>query len=156
MDDLEVMTRADCMQHLGQTNLGRVAFTERALPSIRPVSYTVVGNHLVLTTESPGLGRRLDGQVVAFEVDQVDAWLGTGWSVVVTGTARLMRHPGELMRHHAVPVAGLPRDGQEALVCIVPGMMSGRWMRSTINGPSPRQAGLARSGACRLEVPTAM
>lgn len=154
MDRPEVMTRADCLQQLARTNLGRVAFTERALPSIRAVSYAVVGNHLVLATDSADLGRRLDGQVVAFEVDQVDAWLGTGWSVVVTGTARLMRHPGELMRHHAAPLTSLPSGGQEGLVCIVPGMMTGRWMLSTIHRSRSLPAGLARSGAFQPEAPT--
>jgi nitroimidazol reductase NimA-like FMN-containing flavoprotein (pyridoxamine 5'-phosphate oxidase superfamily) len=126
MTHLEAMTREECMQHLGRSSLGRVAFTHRALPAIRPVNYALVGSHLVLRTESEGLGQRLDGQIVAFEVDQIDAEHGSGWSVVLTGTARLLRRQGELVRHDPlapVPLAGPGRDGT---VCIVPGEISGR------------------------------
>src|SRR5688500_157409 len=98
MDRLTAIDPAECLQLLGRSNLGRVAFTERALPAIRPVSYALVGHQIVLSTRADGLGGRLDGQVVAFEVDDVDPDRGIGWSVVVTGTARLLRSPGELMR----------------------------------------------------------
>jgi len=126
MNRLQAMSRDECLRLLASRSLGRVAFTERALPSIRPVNYALVGSHLILRTESEGLGRRLDGQIVAFEVDEFDDERSTGWSVVLTGTARLLRHPGELVRNDAVspvPLAGAGRDGT---VCIVPGQISGR------------------------------
>src|SRR5689334_17889727 len=96
MDRLQPLTRHECLEMLSGRTLGRVAFTERALPAIRPVNYALVGHHIVLQTQADGLGRRLDGQVVAFEVDDIDSELGIGWSVVLTGTARLLRTPGEL------------------------------------------------------------
>lgn len=129
MDRLEALTRNECLELLGRCSLGRVAFTERALPAIRPINYALVGHQLLLSTRAESLGRRLDGQVVAFEVDQIDATAGTGWSVVVTGTARLLRSPGELMRLAAVPPVTLAGDGHDARVCIVPGQISGRRIR---------------------------
>ncbi|MDX6197432.1 MAG: hypothetical protein QOJ79_583 [Actinomycetota bacterium] len=133
MDRLEPLTRAECMDLLACSSLGRVAFTERALPSIRPVNYALVGHHVVLRTQADGLGRRLDGQVVAFEVDQIDTEQGTGWSVLVTGTARLLRSPGELTRQSAVPLVTMAGDGHDARVCIVPGEISGRRIRSAVD-----------------------
>ncbi|MCU1590153.1 MAG: Pyridoxamine 5-phosphate oxidase [Frankiales bacterium] len=130
MDRLQPIGRAECLQLLARSSLGRVAFTERALPAIRPVNYTLVGHQVLLRTESDGLGRRLDGQVVAFEVDEMDAELGTGWSVVVTGTAHLVREPGELMRQDPVPFLSLAGQGHDARVCIVPGDITGRRIRS--------------------------
>jgi nitroimidazol reductase NimA-like FMN-containing flavoprotein (pyridoxamine 5'-phosphate oxidase superfamily) len=72
VDRLQALSRVECLQLLARGSLGRVAFTERALPAIRPVNYALVGNHVLLRIDGDGLGRRLDGQVVAFEVDEID------------------------------------------------------------------------------------
>lgn len=122
---LQALTRAECLASLAHSSLGRVAFTERALPAIRPVHYALVGHQLVLRT-ADGLGRRLDGQVVAFEVDDVDTDLGSGWSVLVTGTARLVSAPGDLMRYDAVPFVSVAGPDRTARVCVVPGEITGR------------------------------
>ena len=132
VDRLTAIDPAECLQLLGRSNLGRVAFTEHALPAIRPVNYALVGHQIVLATQGDGLGRRLDGQVVAFEVDDVDSERGTGWSVVVTGTARLLRSPGELMRQDAVPLVSLAGEGHHTRVCIVAGEITGRRIGSAV------------------------
>jgi nitroimidazol reductase NimA-like FMN-containing flavoprotein (pyridoxamine 5'-phosphate oxidase superfamily) len=129
MDRLQALSRPECLELLARHNLGRVAFTERALPAIRPVNYALVGSHVMLRTDVEGLGRRLDGQIVAFEVDDVDNVMETGWSVVVTGTARLVRDTGELVRHEAVPLVTMAGPGHEATVCIAPGDITGRRIR---------------------------
>lgn len=129
MERPQALTRSECLELLGRSSLGRVAFTERALPAIRPVGYALVGHQLVLRIEAGELGHRLDGQVVAFEVDEIDSENGTGWSVVVTGAARLLRMPGELMRDAAAPSGNAARDGRDCRVCIVPGEITGRAVR---------------------------
>jgi nitroimidazol reductase NimA-like FMN-containing flavoprotein (pyridoxamine 5'-phosphate oxidase superfamily) len=121
------------LELLAQCSLGRVAFTERALPAIRPVNYALVGHQLVLSTQAEGLGRRLDGQVVAFEVDDIDAAGGSGRSVVVMGTARLLRSPGELMRLAADPLVSMASGRHDARICIVPGEMTGRRIQPTVD-----------------------
>lgn len=130
MDRLESLSRDECLELLAGKSLGRVAFTERALPAIRPVNYALVGHSIVLQTRADRLGRRLDGQVVAFEVDDMDGEHGTGWSVVMTGTARLLTTPGELTRQAAMPLVSLLADGNDARVCIVPGEITGRRIRA--------------------------
>src|SRR4051794_18778393 len=131
MDSLQSLTRSECLELLARRSLGRVAFTERALPAIRPVNYALVGNHIVLRTQADGLGRRLDGQVVAFEVDDIDAVAGTGWSVLVTGTARLLHRPSELIRQDAAAPVPLAGEGHDATVSIAPGDVTGRRIRTT-------------------------
>lgn len=126
MDRLQALSRAECLQLLSTSSLGRVAFTERALPAIRPVNFALVGSHIVLHTESDGLGRRLDGQIVAFEVDDIDGEAGTGWSVVLTGTARLLRSPDEVAAEDTVPFVSLAGLHHESTVTITPGDISGR------------------------------
>ena len=130
MGRLQMLGRDECLQLLAGKCLGRVAFTERALPVIRPVNYALVGHHIVLQTQPDGLGRRLDGQVVAFEVDEMDSEHGTGWSVVLTGVARLLRRSGELTRQASIPLLSLAGDGHDDRVCIVPGQITGRRIRA--------------------------
>lgn len=129
MDGFEHLSRAECMGLLARNSLGRVAFTERALPAIRPVNYSLVGNRILLRAEFDGLGRRLDGQIVAFEVDEVDTARGAGWSVLVTGSAWLVREPDDLMRLDALPLVTPEGAGHDARVCIMPGEISGRRIR---------------------------
>ena len=123
---MESLSAQECLRLLARRSIGRVAFTERALPSVRPVNYALVGRHIVLRTRGDGLAARLDGQVVAFEVDDVDMDLETGWSVVATGTARVLREPGELARLDAVPLAPWAGADHATTVCITVGDLQGR------------------------------
>jgi len=126
MDPLETLDSQECRALLASHTVGRVAFTEHALPAIRPVNYTVLGTHIVLRTSAGGLAARLDGQVVAFEIDDVDVDSHSGWSVVVTGTARVLRDPGELLRLDSTVPASWVGSGHGTPVCITPGQVSGR------------------------------
>lgn len=126
MTAIQTLSPRECLRLLAMRSVGRVAFTERALPSIRPVNYALVGRHIVLRTRADGLAARLDGQVVAFEVDDVDTDLETGWSVVATGCARVLREPGELARVDAVPLAAWAGAEHATAVWITVGDLQGR------------------------------
>jgi len=117
--------RSDCLRLLAGRTWGRVVFTHRALPAIRPITYTLVGDCLVLHAVSEGLERTLDGQIVAFEVDDGDPVAGTGWTVVVTGPARLGTRPADLARTGG----RAPGDGEAMRttdVTVTPGEIYGR------------------------------
>jgi nitroimidazol reductase NimA-like FMN-containing flavoprotein (pyridoxamine 5'-phosphate oxidase superfamily) len=137
MDRLQALSRAECLELLAGSSLGRVAFTERALPAIRPVNYGLVGSHIVLHTSGDGLGRRLDGQIVAFEVDDIDVGAGTGWSVVLTGTARLLRAPSEVAAEDDVSFVSLAGLDHASTVTITPGEITGRRVAAVAAEPQP-------------------
>lgn len=86
---LEVLDREQCLELLATAQLGRIAVTSGALPSIVPVNYTLVDEYIVIRT---GRGTKLDAAtrnaVVAFEADAIDPVEHTGWSVMVTGVSR--------------------------------------------------------------------
>ena len=126
MSELHTLSQQECWRRLADGRVGRVAFTERALPAIRPVNYALVGRHIVLRTRGDGLAAKLDGQVVAFEIDEVDEQAGAGWSVVVTGTARLPRSPAELARLGAHPLSAWAGADHCTSVWITPGDVQGR------------------------------
>lgn len=119
--------RRDCLRLLAGRAWGRVAFSDRALPCIQPLAYTLVGDSLVLSTGPDGLGRTLDGQIVAFEVDDLDP-LGSGWTVVVTGPARLRTRPADLARAEGRAARASEASRHTTEVTVVPGEISGRRM----------------------------
>ena len=136
MNRIEPLSARECMSLLATHSVGRVAFTERALPAIRPVNYALVGNHIVLRTRGDRLGARLDGQVVAFEIDEVDHDGECGWSVVVTGVARVLRDPGELVRLSSVPLAAWAGPEHHTPVSITTGDVQGRRILATTGATS--------------------
>jgi nitroimidazol reductase NimA-like FMN-containing flavoprotein (pyridoxamine 5'-phosphate oxidase superfamily) len=98
---LSTISPGRCLDLLGSVPFGRVVFTHRALPAIRPVNH-IVDNGDIIIRSSLGSGITSaagDGMVVAYEADQFDADSRTGWSVVVTGLARLVDDADDLARY---------------------------------------------------------
>jgi nitroimidazol reductase NimA-like FMN-containing flavoprotein (pyridoxamine 5'-phosphate oxidase superfamily) len=100
---LVVLSQRECLALLRTEQVGRVVFTERALPAVIPVTFAVLDDAIVLATR-PGsrLARSARGGVLAFEVDQLDPVTRTGWSVVVTGVAEFVADPAEEARVRTV------------------------------------------------------
>jgi nitroimidazol reductase NimA-like FMN-containing flavoprotein (pyridoxamine 5'-phosphate oxidase superfamily) len=123
---LEVLDRDACLRLLATATLGRVGVSSGALPTILPVNFWFDGGQIFLRT---GVGTKLHaamvGAVVAFEVDDFDPLYHSGWSVVVTGTAREVTGAEELagLRHVPLP-HWAPVDGH--VVAIDPAIVSGR------------------------------
>jgi nitroimidazol reductase NimA-like FMN-containing flavoprotein (pyridoxamine 5'-phosphate oxidase superfamily) len=100
---LVVLSQRECLALLRTEQVGRVVFTERALPAVIPVTFAVLDDAIVLAT-SPGsrLARSARGGVLAFEADRLDPVTRTGWSVVVTGMAEFVADPAEEARVRTV------------------------------------------------------
>jgi hypothetical protein len=94
---LHVLDRAECRLLLPTAAIGRIAFTEAALPSIQPAAFGISGEDVVIPT---GLGSKMAagsrGAVVAFEVDDYDMVERTGWNVTVIGPSRLISVPSQV------------------------------------------------------------
>ncbi|MFJ5260072.1 pyridoxamine 5'-phosphate oxidase family protein [Streptomyces sp. NPDC088387] len=96
---------AEALRLLGSVSLGRIVFTRHALPTVRPVNHVLDGGDIVIRTHetaaltSHAQGSDGPGVVVAYEADAIDPDTHLGWSVVVTGYARLVTDPGELARY---------------------------------------------------------
>lgn len=93
---------AECWQLLRGVSVGRVVFTMNALPAIRPVNHVVDGQTIIIRSH---LGSAItghasrDGAVVCYEADEIDPDRHTGWSVMATGIARLVRDPERAERY---------------------------------------------------------
>ncbi|MGA4994474.1 pyridoxamine 5'-phosphate oxidase family protein [Nonomuraea bangladeshensis] len=102
---LQVLTDEECLRLLASTPIGRIVFTDRALPAVQPVAFCLDGDGIVIRT---GVGSKLAAAtrraVVAFEVDDYDPVLRTGWSVSVVGHADAITDPAETARLAALPL----------------------------------------------------
>ncbi|MFD0473229.1 pyridoxamine 5'-phosphate oxidase family protein [Nonomuraea thailandensis] len=95
----------EALRLLAGVPFGRIVFTRHALPAIRPVNHVVVDGAIVIRS-SPGtiLSSHLSSYVepveavVAYEADDLDGYERLGWSVIITGVARLVAEPGEAAR----------------------------------------------------------
>lgn len=96
--ELKELSQEEALRLLGEVPIGRVVFTRHALPAIRPVNHIVADGDIVIRTN---LGTAISsevapyGAVVAFEADAIDPEEHLGWSVIVTGVARLIDDPEE-------------------------------------------------------------
>ncbi|GAA2371985.1 pyridoxamine 5'-phosphate oxidase family protein [Dactylosporangium salmoneum] len=107
MAPLQPLGRERCLELLASVPVGRVVFTLRALPAIRPVNHLVDGDTVVIRsslTTSLASAAIADGAVVvAYEADEIDPDRRSGWTVVVTGAARLILDEERLARYeHAI------------------------------------------------------
>ncbi|MFF8772295.1 pyridoxamine 5'-phosphate oxidase family protein [Kitasatospora sp. NPDC015120] len=105
--ELVPLDRAEALRLLGGAPFGRIVFTVRALPAIRPVNHLLVDDTIVIRTHdgaalSAALGSEEAGVVVAYEADAIDPVTRLGWSVVVTGFARPVTDPVRLARYRAL------------------------------------------------------
>jgi uncharacterized protein len=91
------LNEEECRELLGTAVIGRLAFTEGALPAIQPVHFSLLGDNVVIPTR-PGskVAAAVANAVVAFEADDFDPLTKTGWSVTVVGPSRLLTDPHEI------------------------------------------------------------
>jgi nitroimidazol reductase NimA-like FMN-containing flavoprotein (pyridoxamine 5'-phosphate oxidase superfamily) len=83
---LEVLDAHECLRLLRTVPLGRLVFTDAGLPAIRLVNFFVDGDTLVFTTAAGDKLRAAErGDVVAFEVDEIDGDRHLGWTVTAIG-----------------------------------------------------------------------
>ncbi|WP_433606570.1 pyridoxamine 5'-phosphate oxidase family protein [Dactylosporangium sp. CA-139114] len=103
MGSMRSLGRRRCLELLGSVAVGRVVFTDRALPAIRPVNHLLDGETIVIRGNLGGglasAAAAHGSLVVAYEADEIDAGTHAGWSVVVTGTARLVMDEERLRRY---------------------------------------------------------
>lgn len=85
MNVVGALSTQECLTLLGKVGVGRLAFTECALPAVRPVAFRVDNGHVILRGSPPEAFRHLDRQIVALEVDDIDPATRCGWHVVVVG-----------------------------------------------------------------------
>jgi nitroimidazol reductase NimA-like FMN-containing flavoprotein (pyridoxamine 5'-phosphate oxidase superfamily) len=122
--ELRDLDRRECLRLVAAQVIGRVLFTDAAMPAAQPVNLLLVGEEVLFRTAS---GIKLAAAerhgVLGFEVDHIDLDTATGWSVLglgrsyeVTDLARLAElttrlpepwAPGQTAHTIAIPLQRL-------------------------------------------------
>jgi uncharacterized protein len=123
---LQVLSRGECLNLLRTAQIGRIVFTDRALPAVQPVNYCLYGEHIVIRTAADSrLAAATRRSVVAFETDEFDPGERTGWSVMAVGHARASLEPEERARLARLPLSPWTSGGDHYIVVAIE-MLSGR------------------------------
>jgi nitroimidazol reductase NimA-like FMN-containing flavoprotein (pyridoxamine 5'-phosphate oxidase superfamily) len=141
---LVVLSQRECLALLRSEQVGRVVFTEKALPAVIPVTYAVLDDAIVLATRAGSrLARSARGGVLAFEADRLDPVTRTGWSVVVTGMAEYVVDPADEARIRTVLDPWAP-GGHDLVLRLPLTVVTGRRIEadtSPITSPVPAPIG---------------
>jgi nitroimidazol reductase NimA-like FMN-containing flavoprotein (pyridoxamine 5'-phosphate oxidase superfamily) len=91
------LDRVECLRLLGTALIGRVVFTQAALPAAQPVNYLLDGEEILFRTANGSkLAAASRHHVVGFEVDEIDLASRIGWSVFGVGEAYEVVVPARL------------------------------------------------------------
>lgn len=89
----------ECWRLLAERTVGRLSWTGTAGQTVFPVNYVVVDSEIWFrTTSHSSLSPEVDDLPVAFEIDDVDDFTRSGWSVLVRGTAHVVYDATRLPR----------------------------------------------------------
>ena len=90
---------AECLRLLASVAVGRIVYTQRAMPAVELVNFALDGGDIVIRTDPGGaLAAATHHTVVAFEADEVNAATGQGWSVMAVGRSREVTEPQDIAR----------------------------------------------------------
>jgi nitroimidazol reductase NimA-like FMN-containing flavoprotein (pyridoxamine 5'-phosphate oxidase superfamily) len=120
------LTASESWQLLRQAVVGRLAVVVDGAPDIFPVNHIVDAGSLVFRT---GEGTKLWGalgQLVAFEVDGLDAGSAVAWSVVVRGRATEVKQLHDVVQALELPLYPWQGGDKPRFVRIEPDAVTGR------------------------------
>jgi nitroimidazol reductase NimA-like FMN-containing flavoprotein (pyridoxamine 5'-phosphate oxidase superfamily) len=125
----EHLSQAECWALLMGKSVGRVAYCKANGPVVLPVNYTIRDQSIVFRTAAGSLLHdAMKSTQASFQVDEIDDFLQTGWSVLLIGTARWVSDTEQLTdlwwdQHQPDPWAGGERN---AFVRLLPSEVTGR------------------------------
>lgn len=126
-EGLKILTERECRELLGSVALGRIVYTDRALPAVQPVNFVMAdGEVVILTSAGSKLAAAARNAVVAFEIDQFNRDISSGWSVVIVGHARVVAEDGEISRLRTLPLRPWNTAEPAHYIAITPELISGR------------------------------
>ena len=133
---LEILDREECLKLLAGAPIGRVIYTEQALPAVQPVTYAFHDGAVVLRTAAGSrLATATGDTVVGFQADEFHPDTGAGWSVMIMGRAAAVTDPAERAELDRLRMRqwsrGLPGD----YIKIDAERASGRWTPGVFSGP---------------------
>ena len=106
--------------------MGRVIFRASRGPVALPVNFRFSNDEVLFNTMVKTAFELECQGTVGFEIDRIDDLLSEGWSVIVTGSARLVDHPDELVEHAEHGLVSWAGGARGAVVAITADEVTGR------------------------------
>ena len=123
---LEVLSEDDALALLATASVGRLVYSDRALPFVVPVAFTLDATDIVIRTgRRSGPATHASGNVVAFEVDDI-ATARSGWTVVVTGQIERVDAEADIARLGALQLQTWAPAASDHYLRLRPELISGR------------------------------
>lgn len=127
---LAALTIDECRALLSGGGVGRFLFVTDRGPVAVPVNFAMLGDDVVFRTATHGeVADATTQEKVSFDVDHIDDALSEGWSVLVSGTARLLTDPAEVRRAAALDIQPWAGGERDAYVSLTPAEITGRRIR---------------------------
>jgi len=124
---LAQLTVTECLRLLSSAAVGRIVYTQRAMPAVELVNFTLDGGDIVIRTDPDGtLAAATHHTVVAFEADEVDTATGQGWSVMAVGQSRQVTESRDIARLLDTGLRSLQPGRHEHFIRVTPGILTGR------------------------------
>ena len=123
---LQPLEPKQCEAHLSAGGVGRIVFSTDRGPVALPVNYEYSNGNVVISTDIAKADALESQPTVSFEIDRIDDVLSEGWSVLVTGTARRVDDPDELLSLASLDLESWAGGARHALVAISPKEITGR------------------------------
>jgi len=144
---VEVLDELECRRLLCLAVIGRLAYTEGALPAIQPVHFTVHKDRVLIPTSAGSkVAAASRGAVVAFEVDDFDPENRTGWNVTVVGPAQVVSAPADVAVLDRLGVAAWAPADAPCYIAIETTLVRGRRIVAL---PEPAQVPTVAAGERR-------
>lgn len=122
----------ECWALLRTVSVGRLAVLVDGRPDIFPVNFTVDGGTLVFrTSQGTKLSAASGDAPVAVEADGVDPGTGLAWSVVIKGTAGLVKSTEDVLETSRLYLFPWQAGRKDAFVRITPESVTGRRFKVT-------------------------
>lgn len=131
--ELEMLSPEECMALAAAMPIGRIVFTDRALPAIQPVNFLIDdGSVIIRTTQGSKLAAATRNAIVAFEIDDFDLRSQTGWSVTMVGRAQSVHDPAESARLAQLSLRAWAPGLRDRFIRIRPEHISGRRLPASV------------------------
>lgn len=136
------LSRAQALGLLAGTPMGRVVYTRHALPAIRPVNHLVDedGSIVFRTRQGSPIVPGRSPVVVTYGADEIDPDRRIGWSVSVTGLARVVCDPSRIQRYERL-LRPWVQGVLDTVITIDPDIVTGIRLLERPSGPSDQDLG---------------
>jgi nitroimidazol reductase NimA-like FMN-containing flavoprotein (pyridoxamine 5'-phosphate oxidase superfamily) len=134
---IENLPRAECLRLIGSVRIGRIFYTQWAMPAVAVVDFALNGDEsIVFRIEAGGrLWSAIRRAVVGFEADRIDEVTHSGWSVTVVGRAEEVVNASEVTELRTLGLDPWAPGERGHFIQIRPEIVTGRRIRGSHREP---------------------